>query len=116
MSASMNTFGHVGIEPVGDLSETAALLGSVLGGLIFSEDTQRRYDEFPAYLAERGALRYALLGVPDPDDDLRDDPTMDFELIVEPLALLQGSAKADISDELIEKLRNDGRINCWSLK
>ncbi len=112
----MNMFGHVGIEPVGSLSDTATLLGDVLGGLVFSEDTQRRYDEFPAYIAEGNDLRYALLGIPDPDDDLRDDPTADFELMVEPLALHPADVKADISQQLIQKIRDDGRINCWSLK
>jgi hypothetical protein len=112
----MNTFGHVGIDPIGALPETAALLGEVLGGLVFVEDTLRRYDEFPAFVAESGGLRFALLGVPDPADDLRDEPTNDFELMIEPVVVALGDAKTDISDQVMQRLRNDGRINCWSLK
>jgi hypothetical protein len=38
----MKTFAHVGIEPIGDLDATAKVLGSILGGLFFAEDTQGR--------------------------------------------------------------------------
>ncbi|MBB4727833.1 hypothetical protein [Xanthomonas arboricola] len=112
----MKKFAHVGIEPVGDLPATAEILGSVLGGLIFVEDTMGRYCEFPAYVVERDGLRYALLGVPAPENDLREEKTNDFELIVEPSIPQGDGAKTDISDSLISRIEAEGRLKCWSLQ
>lgn len=112
----MKKFAHVGVEPAGDLDATAGILGSVLGGLVFIEDTRGRYGEYPVYVVERDGLRYALLGIPAPEDDLREDKTNDFELMVEP-ALPQGDgAKTDISSDLILRINADGRLKCWSLE
>lgn len=115
-SPHIKCFAHVGIKPRGTLADTAVTLGQVLGGLSFAKDTQGRYDEFPAYVAEGDGLRYALLGIPTPEDDLRDEPTNDFELLVEPVLPSPDAIETDISDELILKIRNDGRLKCWSLK
>lgn len=112
---SFKYFAHVGVTPLGTLSSTAALLGEILS-VFFSEDSTRRYDEFPALVAETKGVRYALLGVPDPDEDLRDDPTDDFELIVEPVNPSSVAEKVDVSGELISLIKQDGRLVCWSLK
>jgi len=112
----MKRFAHVGIEPIGDLGSTAEVLGSVLGELVFAKDTRGRYGEYPAYVAEHDGLRYALLGVPAPEDDLRDERTDDFELMVEPASPQGEGAKIDISKELILRISGNGRLKCWSLK
>ena len=112
----MRKFAHVGIEPSGTLAETAALLGRVLGGLVFVEDTRRLFDEFPAYVAKDAGVRYALLGIPAPEDDVREVRTDDFELLVEPLSSHGDGEKKDISAELLSKIERDGRLRCWSLK
>jgi hypothetical protein len=106
--------GYVGIAPVRRLAETAAILGDVLG-LVFTEDTEGRFDEFPAFIAEASGLQYALLGIPDADEDIRDNPTNDFELQVVSTVPTSGNA-TDISEELIAKLKKDGRLKCWLLK
>ena len=120
MGVSMCDFCNIGIEPTGTLADTAHLLGEVLGGLVFVEDSLGRYDEFPAFVAESAGLRFALLGIPDPEDDLRDDPTEDYELLIEPIALHSidavGDPEEDISEQIMQKILNDGRIRCWSLK
>jgi hypothetical protein len=107
-------FGYVGIEPVGGLAETAAVLGDVLG-LAFAEDTQGRFDEFPAFIAASSGLQYALLGIPDEAEDIRDNPTKDFEIQVTSTGSASGTA-TDISEELLAKLKKDGRLKCWLLK
>lgn len=114
-SISNYFFAHIEIEPVGTLAETAGLLGLILG-LSFSEDVQRRYDEYPAYISETEGLRYSLLGIPEAIDDLRDNPTCDFELMVEPIMNFSNIANMDISDQLISRIRKDGRLECESLK
>lgn len=111
----MRKFANVGIGPVGSLGDTAEILGSIFGGLVFVEDEQRRYDEYPAFVTERDGLRYALLGVPAPEDDLRDEPTDDFALMVEPVSHGDG-AVVDISEDLIKRIQGDGRLQCWSLE
>jgi len=108
-------FAHLGIEPMGDLSQTAIILGEALAGLEFVEDTQRRFDEFPAFIGQEDDATYAFLGIPDPSEDLRDEPSSDFELQVMPGQHATGES-VDISDQLIARIRTDGRLRCWSLK
>lgn len=108
-------FGNVGVQPSGSLADTAKLLGEVLGGLAFAEDHEHRYDEYPAYIAVGDGLRYALLGVPAPEDDVRDDPSDDFALLVEPARRLGGLPNADMSGDLIARIKLDGRLACWAL-
>lgn len=112
----MNIFANVGIGAVGDLGETARVLGDVLGGLAFVQDDHGRYDEYPAYIVEHDGLRYALLGIPAPEDDLREVPEDGFALMVEPALPQVGREMVDVSDELILKIRGDGRLQCWSLE
>ena len=104
---------YLGIEPVGELSQTAAVIGDVLG-VAFVEDKGGRFDEFPAFVAEGSGMTYALLGVPDPQDDIRDNPTDDFQLYV----TATGSAHAsstEFSAEVLARLSRGGRVNCWLL-
>ena len=108
-------FGHVGVQPVGSLADTANLLAEALGGLSFAEDRDRRYDEYPAYTAVRDGLRYALLGLPASEEDIRDDPSDDFELLVEPVSVHPGLPKSDISTDLIARIGSHGRLVCWAL-
>ena len=107
-------FGYVGIEPIGNLAQTAKILGEALGGLNFVQDHERKFDEFPAFVAVSDGIEYALLGVPDPSEDLRDEPSSDFELQAHPYGDVTGE-KVDISTQLIERLANDGRIRGWML-
>jgi hypothetical protein len=112
----MNSFGHVGVKPMESLAATAKLLGEALGGLAFVEDRNHRYEEYPAYIAEHGGLRYALLGVPAPGDDVREDPSDDFALLIEPMSVQRGAQKSDVSDEIVKRIQADGRLTCWALK
>ncbi|MBN3817440.1 hypothetical protein G3N57_12845 [Paraburkholderia sp. Se-20369] len=114
-STSIDKFGYVGIEPHGTLAETAFLLGRALGGLDFQADTESMYEEYPAYVADRDGLRYALLGVPEPEYDVRDVPTNDFTLMVESTSLEPADSKIDISAELAKKIQESGLLNCWPL-
>ena len=109
-------FAEIGISPVGSLGETAEILGRVLGGLVFLEDQQGRYEEYPAYVAEDNGIRYALLGVPEQGYDVRDEPTTDFTLLVEPILTKREDAIVDTSGGLIDRIQRDGRLKCWSLE
>lgn len=109
-------YADIGIKPEGSLADTALILGQALGGLVFKQDTQGKFDEYPAFIAESGALRYALLGVPSPEEDVRDEPSTDFTLLVEPVDSKAGEARENISGKLISRINGDGRLTCWQLE
>lgn len=111
----MKIFADIGIGPSGDLETTARILGEVLH-VDFEADMDGRYDEFPAYIADSAGARYALLGTPRPEDDLRDEPTNEFQLMIRPITDNHGSPKKDVSDDVVSKLSGDGRIASWVLK
>lgn len=108
-------YADIGIRPAGTLADTATILGQALGGLVFKEDTQGGFDEYPAFIAESSGLRYALLGVPLPKDDVRDKSSNDFALLVKPSAPKTGEKREDISERLIIQIKSDGRLTCWRL-
>jgi hypothetical protein len=106
--------GQLGIKPAGNLQETASILGSILGGLVFRENASGFYEEFPAFEAEYEGTKYVLLGVPAPEYDMRDEPSDDFELQIEPITWDSGE-RIDISGQVAAIISSDGRIACWLL-
>lgn len=107
-------YADIGIEPAGTLAETALLLGQALG-LAFNEDTRCRFDEYPAFVTERDGFRYALLGVPNPEDDVRDEPSSDFKLLVESIGARAQDGKENISQELVLRIQSHSHLRCWQL-
>jgi len=94
------------IEPVENLEITSKIIGNALG-LHFEKDMSGFYEEFPAYVAKHDSMEFTILRNPDPEDDIRDDPTDHFELIIE--------SELDINhDKVIQyissKLSKDSRI------
>src|SRR3569833_939689 len=110
----MTIFADVGIGPSGSLESTARILGEILR-IDFKEDVDGRYDEFPAYVADFEGARFALLGTPSPEDDLRDEPTNDFQLMVRPIVIDRGNPKRDVSEAIVSKISEDGRVDGWVL-
>jgi hypothetical protein len=107
-------FGYIGIEPRSDLAETAAVLAEALGGLTFTP-AEGQFDEFPAFVAQARAVRYALLGNPDRENDIREHPTTDFELRIE-ATQAASEIQPDLTDQVLAMLEKDGRLTCWILK
>jgi hypothetical protein len=108
-------FADLGVSPKGSLAETALILGEALGNIDFKLDTHGRFDEYPAFVAENGGLRYALLGIPCPHEDVRDEPHTDFALLVESVDSRVGEARENISIRLLSRIEGDGRLTCWQL-
>ncbi len=108
-------FADLGVSPNGSLAETALILGEALGNLVFKQDTHGRFDEYPAFIAKNGGLRYVLLGIPCPQEDVRDEPSTDFTLLVEPVDSRVGEARENISTRLLSRIEWDGRLTCWKL-
>ena len=117
MSEQQWRFANLEIAPAGDLAQTAKILSAAFGEQ-FRFDTSGNYEEFPAFVATRDNLEYALLGVPDPKYDVRDEAerTTDYQLIVHPIRSNDPGVRIDISDEVIREIALDGRLRCWRME
>lgn len=111
----MKLFADIGIGPFGDLEDTARILSEVLH-VDFKSDVDSSYDEFPAYIANSNGAEYVLLGAPHSEDNIRDEPTNEFQLMIRSITDDHGSPKKDISDDVVSKISGDGRIASWVLK
>lgn len=92
------------IEPDFPLDETAERVSRALGVSLLAELTGR-YEEFPAFTAHGAGVEYALLGTPEPEHDIRDEPTNDYCLSVVPL---KGTTAPEAASELLSALRSAG--------
>lgn len=117
MSDKQWRFANVEIAPAGDQAHTARILSDAFS-VQFRFDTSGNYEEFPAYVATRDDLEYALLGVPDPKYDVRDEAerTTDYQLIVRPIRSNDPGVRTDISDKVISEIALDGRLRCWRIE
>ncbi|OLF53303.1 hypothetical protein [Pseudomonas chlororaphis] len=107
-------FADIGLTPIGSLENTATILGNVLG-ITFKQDNEGTYDEYPAFIASTPTLKYALLGVPLPEDDLRDEQSNEFNLLVSSIDDDSDYPEIDISEQLISQLMKSGIMQCWKL-
>lgn len=112
----MSKFASVEIEPFVDLKTTSEVVGDIFGKIKFKFDDNWDFDEFPAYISEDGTYEYALLGIPDPEHDIRDNPANIFQLEVYSIRSesLEGDDEGheDISEEIAAKINKDGRLTC----
>ena len=112
----MYKFATTYIEPFMDLKTTADIVGEIFGGIKFRFDENWRFDEFPAYISKDDIYEYALLGIPDPEYDIRDDPENIFQLEVYTIRSNshEGNDEGhkDISEEIAAKINKDGRLTC----
>lgn len=110
-------FADLEIEPMGSLEETAHLLGQLLGGLHFVQDRSGDYEEFPTFTATRETLRFDLLGIPEPEYDLREEPCSDnFQLRVRPVRSRVPGKKVDISADILGEIAKSGLLTCRLLE
>ncbi|CAI8938879.1 Glycogen phosphorylase [Pseudomonas chlororaphis] len=107
-------FADIGLTPIGSLENTATVLGDILG-ITFKEDNEGTYDEYPAFLASTPTLKYALLGTPLPEDDLREEPSNEFNLLVSSIDDSSDLPEIDISEKLISQLMKSAVVQCWRL-
>ena len=73
--------GALHIDAALPFDETARLLSEALS-VAFVEDTEGKYEEFPAFTARAAGIEFVLLGVPLPEYDLRDQKSNAYELQV----------------------------------
>ena len=99
---------YIGIPPVADLETTADMVGKIVDAQ-FKKDVTGFYEEFPAYIARSGGIKYALLGHPEPEYDLREHTKDVFQLI------MRSEDAPDFQEkvaELIKRLKSEAGVTC----
>jgi hypothetical protein len=111
--SGMRIFADIGIELRLDLESTAKIIGEILK-LNFLKDIEGKYEEYPAYIAKSEGVEYSLLGPPEPEFDIRDEPVAEFQLMVDTISETE-EEECDVSEDISGRILADGRINCWPL-
>lgn len=113
--SKINFVGDVGISPIHSLSNTADILGRLLG-LLFEEDTSGYYREFPAYCAYALGMKIALLGIPEEGVTISDSPIDFYSIQLFTLSNSKDSQDIDISNNLVDLIDGQQGIKCWKLE
>ncbi|QQZ42368.1 hypothetical protein IF690_02180 [Pseudomonas sp. SK3(2021)] len=114
MKKTYREFANIGLAPINSLENTVAVLGDILN-INFIKDNEGIYEEYPAFLASTQTLRYVILGVPSPEEDLRDTPSNEFNLIVSSIDADPDLPEVDMSEQLIKTLIKHEAVKCWKL-
>ena len=103
---------YIGISPIGTLTQTAKELEKAFSGIEFYEDDSGRYEEFPAFCAKALDYDLVLLGMPDEDAYLGDDPIDYFELHIK----FRTATREDIYNHFLNLIQEYTNLNCWLLE
>ncbi len=88
------------INPDVSLAVAADRIGAALAVRLVLE-VSGRFEEYPAFVGATSDLEIALLGPPDPEHDIRDDPTQDYALQVAPLAQVERHRYLELHQQLL---------------
>lgn len=102
-----NIEASVDVFPLENLARTALELGHALD-LVFEEAPPGQYDEFPAFFADEDGVRYLLLGIPKPEEDLSDDRENIFSLVVNSVEYDGSDAPEDVSADIVRRILQHG--------
>lgn len=105
-----NSTASVVLHPTLDLVTTAQILTDLLC-VNFQLAEPGTYDEFPAYVAQHEGRRFALLGIPAPEDALDVGPEI-YELLVDPINPSQGGY-IDATEFFERLIQEDGRLKVY---
>ena len=88
------------INPHISLAVAADRIGAALAVRLLPE-ISGRFEEYPAFVGATSDLEIALLGPPEPEQDIRDDPTQDYVLQVAPLSQVQQHRYLELHQQLV---------------
>ncbi len=88
------------INPRISLAIAADRIGAALAVRLVPE-MSGRFEEYPAFVGATSDLEIALLGPPEPEQDVRDDPTQDYALQVAPLAQVEQHRYLELHQQLV---------------
>jgi hypothetical protein len=111
--------GTVDIEPIHSLEETARRLGEALS-MTFEEELTGRYEEYPAFVAAAAGLEFALLGVPAPEYDVRENKSDAHQLMISSDDYGAGSGgwghAIEVSRFFAELIRYNAGLRCEAVE
>ncbi len=107
-----NLWGYLGVAPLSTLEETASELGKALG-VDFCNDDSGKYDEYPAYCAEGHGCQFALLGFPDEDEYLGDEPLDSFQLQIKNNESADIKSDVHLAKYFLELISEKSSLKCW---
>jgi len=88
------------INPHASLASAADRIGAALAVRLVPE-VSGRFEEYPAFVGATSDLEIALLGPPEPEHDIRDNPTPDYALQVVPLAQVEPHRYSELHQKLL---------------
>ncbi len=92
--------------------ETARIIGNALN-LVFEEDESGRWEEFPAYISVIIGIELALLALPEPEFDLREEPEDIYQLTSRSHAsYLENAETVDLSAYLAAIIQSKTDLKC----
>jgi hypothetical protein len=87
----------------------------VLGDVEFEEHTG--YHEYPAYSAFTNGIKYSILGIPELEEQITDEPIENYQVIVRHYGFEDFDQKCtefDLSEPLIELINQSGLLKAMS--
>jgi hypothetical protein len=88
------------INPSISLAAAADRIGAALT-VQLEPELSGRFEEYPAFVGATSDLEIALLGPPQPEHDIRDNPTQDYVLQVAPLVKVQPHRYSELHQQLL---------------
>ncbi|MGE8288629.1 MAG: hypothetical protein ACN6RG_11755 [Stenotrophomonas sp.] len=88
------------INPDVSLAVAADRISAALAVRLVPE-VSGRFEEYQAFVGATSDLEITLLGPPDPEHDIRDDPTQDYALQVAPLAQVEPHRYLELHQQLL---------------
>ncbi|MEJ2791491.1 MULTISPECIES: hypothetical protein [unclassified Pseudoxanthomonas] len=88
------------IKPSISLAETAERIGAALATRLEPE-MSGRFEEYPSFVGATSDLEIVLLGPPQPEHDIRENPTQDYALQVAPLTQVEPDRYLELHQQLL---------------
>ena len=109
-----NSWGALSVTPLCSLKQTAQELGKIIK-VQFFEDDSGRYEEFPAYCAMAYGCELSLLGIPDEESYLGDEPLDVFCLQIHNINM-EIDKDINIADFFLNIISKSETIRCGLTK
>ena len=115
-NGNLNLTAIFDIEKEFSHEETARKIGDALG-LKFELDDSGRWEEYPAYVSFCLGVEFALLAPPEPEYDLREEPTDTFQLTTrDHTKYREGASKVDLSVYLASIIQDKAGLKCEQIQ
>jgi len=88
------------INPSTSLAAAADRIGAALAVRLVPE-VSGRFEEYPAFIGATSDMEIALLGPPEREHDIRDNPTQDYALQVAPLVQVEPHRYSELHQQLL---------------